>query len=101
MILKPKFYPLYLVSWIIRLSYNPVSPLKVLYTNADHFFNKRDDLLMLIAGNEPDLILITEVLPKAHFTDMSSSRVDIPGFFRYSNFDPDANSIPMPYQLLV
>ena len=75
------------------LSYNSVSPLKVLYTNADQFFNKRDDLLMLIAGNEPDLILITEVLPKAHFTCMSSSRVDISGFFRYSNFDPDAEPV--------
>jgi len=35
------------------LSYNSVSPLKVLYTNANKFYNKRDDLLMLIAGNEP------------------------------------------------
>ena len=36
---------------------------------------------MLIAGNEPDLILITEVMPKAYSTCMSSSRVDIPKFF--------------------
>jgi len=36
------------------------SPLGVLYTNTDQFLNKFDDLLMLIAGNEPDLILIAE-----------------------------------------
>ena len=39
--------------------------LKILYTNADQFVNKRDDLLMLIAGNEPDIILINETIPKA------------------------------------
>jgi len=63
--------------------------LKVLYTNADQFLNKRDDLLMLITGNKPDLILINEVLPKAHSTCISSCRVDIPDYFRFSNFDPD------------
>jgi len=55
--------------------------------------NKRDDLLILISGNEPDLILITEVLSKAHFTYMSSNRVDILDFFHYSNFDPNAEPV--------
>jgi len=65
------------------------SPLKVLYTNADQFFNRRDDLLMLITGNKPELILINEVLPKVHSTCMSSCRVDIPDYFHLSNFDHD------------
>jgi len=56
-------------------------------------FNKRDDLLILIAGKEPDLISITEVLPKANFAYTSSSRVDIPKFFRYRNFYPDAEPV--------
>ena len=93
----PKFYPQYLVPWTILVIVLRViillALLKVVYTNADQFLNKRDDLLMLIAGNEPDLILITEVMPKAHSTCMSSSRVDIPKFFRYSNFDPDAEQV--------
>ena len=38
----------------------------VLYTNADQFLNKINDLEMLIAGSEPDLMLITEILPKHH-----------------------------------
>ena len=38
--------------------------LMVLYTNADQFLNKKDELLQLIAGNEPNII-ITEVIPKA------------------------------------
>jgi len=60
------------------ISFVPISPLKVLYTNADQFLNKWDDILMLITGNKPDLILINEVLPKAHSTCISSCRVDIP-----------------------
>ena len=40
--------------------------LTVFYTNADQFLNKRDELQMFIAGNEPDIILISEILPKSH-----------------------------------
>jgi len=40
--------------------------LKVLYTNVDQFLNKRDLLLAQITGNfTPDIIIITEMLPKA------------------------------------
>ena len=35
----------------------------ILYTNADQFLNKINDLKMLIVGSEPDLILITKILP--------------------------------------
>ena len=50
-----------------KLSINKTRTLdkfSVLYTNADQLPNKYDDLLTLIAGNEPDIIIITEVLPK-------------------------------------
>ena len=36
--------------------------LKVIYTNADQFLNKREDLVTVIAGDEPDIIMITEVI---------------------------------------
>ena len=38
--------------------------LNLFYTNADQFVNKRDDLLMFIANDQPDIMLITEVIPK-------------------------------------
>jgi len=44
---------------------------------------------MLITGKKTDLILINEVLPKAHSTCISSCRVDFPDYFLFSNFDPD------------
>ena len=39
--------------------------LMVLYKNADQFLNKKDELLQLIVVNEPHIIIITEVMPKA------------------------------------
>ena len=41
------------------------SDLKILYTNVDQLVNKCYDLLMFIAGNEPDIIFINESIPKA------------------------------------
>ena len=38
--------------------------LKCFYTNGDQFVNKRDDLIMFIGDDTPDVILITEVITK-------------------------------------
>jgi len=35
---------------------NPLTKLDILSTNVDQLLNKMDDLLTLIAGDEPDLI---------------------------------------------
>ena len=45
-----------------------ISGLKILYTNADQFPNKREELLMFIGGKEIDVIMITEMIPKAQKT---------------------------------
>ena len=63
--------------------------LTVFYTNADQFLNKRDELQMFIAGNEPDIILISEILPKSHCNTISSSRLLLNGYNMLFNFDPD------------
>ena len=60
--------------------------LKVLCTNADQFINKRDDLQLFIAGDKPDIIIITEILPKAP-SIMSDSLLPLPGYTLYFNFD--------------
>ena len=38
--------------------------LTFLYTNADQFVNKRDELSMFISSDPPDIMLITEIIPK-------------------------------------
>ena len=66
--------------------FKTVSSFKVLYTNADQFLNKRDDLLLHIAANEPDVIMITEVLPKVQPSFISDVQLQIPGYNLYTNF---------------
>lgn len=43
---------------------------------------------MLITGNEPDFILISEVIPKAQSCPISPALLNVPGYMMYSNFDP-------------
>jgi len=57
-----------------------------MYTNADQFINKRDDLQLFIAGDEPDIIIITEILPKAP-SFVSDALLSLPGYTSYFNFN--------------
>ena len=58
-----------------------------MYTNADQLVNKRDDLCMAIAGQEPDIILITEVIPKAQILPIDPALLAIPGYSAFTSFD--------------
>ena len=66
----------------------------ILYTNANQFLNKINDLEIPIAGSEPDLILITKILPKYHLYCINKVSLMIPGYSLYLNFDPDSDRIP-------
>ena len=59
----------------------------VLYTNADQFLNKKDELLQLIAGNEPNIMIITEVIPKAEINPIEAPLLEIEGYDHYLNFE--------------
>ena len=56
--------------------------LKFFYMNADQLVNKRDELVMLIAEDNPDVILITEV-------PTQSKHMDKDGYKPLLNFEPD------------
>ena len=60
--------------------------LHCLYTNADQFVNKRDDLVMSIAGDKPDIILITEVIPKNQINPITQALLDIDDYECLLNF---------------
>ena len=66
---------------------------KVFYTNSDQLLNKHDDLLMQIADISPDIILITEVIPKAQINPIDEARLNIPGFNVFLNFDPTLHNL--------
>ena len=61
--------------------------LKCLYTNADQLANKRDDLLMAISHDKPDLIFVTECLPKVRLVPFSVEVLALPGYNLLTNFD--------------
>ena len=43
---------------------------------------------MAIAGNDPDIILISEILPKAHCNTITVARLSLTGYRSFYNFDP-------------
>ena len=44
--------------------------------------------MMQIAGHEPDIILVTEVIPKAQTLPLTSAVFSIPSYNMYANFEP-------------
>ena len=65
----------------------------MIYTNIDQFVNKRDDLCMMISSVEPDVILLTEVIPKAQLKPIGQALLAIPHYSMYLNFDPDMHNL--------
>ena len=60
-----------------------------MYTNADQLVNKRYDLEMMIADNKPDVMLITEVIPKGQVNPITSALLKVEGYDCILNFDPE------------
>ena len=58
-----------------------------MYTNSDQFPNKKEELLAFIVDDEPDIIMITEMIPKAQINSVLKPLLDIPGYNMYANFD--------------
>ena len=48
---------------------------------------------MLIAGGLPDVILITEVIPKNQVNPITHSLIDIDGYNCFTNFNPDDSNL--------
>ena len=69
--------------------------MKFLYTNADQFVNKRDDLLARIAGDEPDIIMITEVIPKSQKNPIAPALLEIDGYKPTFNFEPKSDNLSL------
>ena len=61
--------------------------IKFFYTNADQFVNKRDDLLMFIQKDEPDILLITEVIPKSQVNPITDALLKVDGYEYYLNLN--------------
>ena len=64
--------------------------LHVLYTNVDGLPNKMDELLLRVEDEQPDIIVLTECIPKAQLRPLSLSCYTVgEEFSSYVNFDPE------------
>ena len=50
--------------------------------------NKRDDLDMAVSNDEPDMVFITEVIPKAQTLPLDPAVLALQGYTLFTNFDP-------------
>ena len=64
-----------------------IQGLKCLYCNADQLLNKLEDLKTQIADECPDIMLFTEVIPKAQRNPIFESQLNLPGYEPYVNFN--------------
>ena len=60
--------------------------MKILYANVDQLLNKVEDLKTKISDEAPDLMLFTEVIPKAQKNPIHEPLMKISGFNLYTNF---------------
>ena len=67
--------------------------LKVIYANANQFLNNREDLVIFIAGDAPDIIMITEVIPKTQINSIETHLLQLENYDVYVNFDESATNI--------
>ena len=58
-----------------------------MYSNVDQLLNKIDDLKMMISTDDPDILLLTEVIPKAQKNEIFESQLHLSGYKMYVNFD--------------
>ena len=61
--------------------------LTLFYTNSDQLINKRDQLLMYIANDPPDIMVIMEVIPKSQIHPINPALLDIEVYNLHKNFD--------------
>ena len=61
--------------------------LSCLYSNVDQLLNKIEDLRMMIASSEPDIIMLTEVIPKAQKNPILETQIKLNGYDVHKNFE--------------
>ena len=67
-----------------------ISTLKCLYSNVDQLLNKMDDLKMLMINDKPDIMILTEVIPKRQQKPILDTQIKIQGYQEFVNFERSA-----------
>ena len=66
--------------------------LKCVYSNADSFINKLDEFKTRFMSDKPDIIMITEVLPKNSTFEIMKSEISLDGYDMFPENFPIKNS---------
>ena len=67
-------------------NYSAPYSLQIFYTNADSLHNKIDELKLRVSTLQPDIIIITEAMPKAKDSGVSHKELSIKGYnLTYNN----------------
>ena len=61
--------------------------MKCLYSNVDQLLNKMEDLKLVIASKEPDILMLTEVIPKRQVNPIEKSQITLNGYVPHTNFE--------------
>ena len=64
-----------------------------MYSNVDQLLNKVEDLKALIANDEPDILLLTEVIPKAQRNEIHEALLNLPGYEVFVNFSSSEKNL--------
>ena len=67
-----------------------IQGLKCLYCNADQLLNKLEDLKTQIADECPDIMLFTEVIPKAQRNPIFESQLNVHGYEPHVQLQPQS-----------
>lgn len=59
--------------------------LKCMYLNADNLLNKREEMEALVCLHTPDLLLVTETVPKSYTTPLDQAEIQIEGYNLITN----------------
>ena len=59
----------------------------------DQFVNKREDLVMFIANDHLDIMLITEIIPKNQVNPITQALLDIECYKSFLNFNPNNSKL--------
>lgn len=64
------------------------------YTNADSLLNKRDELMLCLNIEKPDVVLVCEVIPKGQKLPITAKCLEIQGYRNaLTNFNPEDQNL--------
>ena len=64
-----------------------------MYSNVDQLVNKRDELLVTISDDAPDIMLLTECIPKAQKLPICPALLTVPGYSLFTSFSTNAYNL--------